>query len=220
MFWTLLLAHFVADYPLQPYWMVKAKQNPWVLGLHASIHLATMLLLVGPGRAATWPLLLLVAIVHFLIDAVKNEVTRRKPSWVVIPYLVDQGVHYITLGLAALLMERFVSPVNLLFDRTTLIYLIGFMLATYVWFISERIFSHSNETYRSEVIAQYWPRMVVRALLLGIFLFSTGAFATQAVAAATIILLPYSSGKYAVQALITDFLVALVVMTFIRLIVR
>ena len=47
MFWSLLLAHFTADYPLQTRWMVMNKTRFWVLGLHVAIHFVTMLAVAG-----------------------------------------------------------------------------------------------------------------------------------------------------------------------------
>ena len=97
MFWQLLLAHFLADFPLQPRWLVDAKQRLGGLLLHTAIHLLTSLLLVGDLR---WKLLLPVlalALAHFIIDLSKYRLAVIRPGWVRLPYFVDQAVHVLTL---------------------------------------------------------------------------------------------------------------------------
>src|SRR4030042_686489 len=92
MFWQLLLAHFLADYPLQPRWLLAAKQRLWGLLLHVTIHFLTALLLVGDLR---WKLLLPLlglASVHFLIDLTKYRLAVTRPAWVRLPYFIDQAL--------------------------------------------------------------------------------------------------------------------------------
>ena len=67
-FWMLMLAHLVGDYPLQPDWMVQAKRTWRGLTLHVGVHLAMLLILAGTGRSAFWPFLLALAAMHFAID--------------------------------------------------------------------------------------------------------------------------------------------------------
>ena len=46
MFWYLLLAHFVGDYPLQTDWMVKFKSKWFGLGSHIVAHVFSIYLIV------------------------------------------------------------------------------------------------------------------------------------------------------------------------------
>ena len=88
MFWTLLLAHLIADYPLQSSWMVRAKRTLGGLTLHVAIHIVVMLILVGPALPQVWLPLAAIALVHFALDAGKN-VARTGSSaaiWPIRPY--------------------------------------------------------------------------------------------------------------------------------------
>jgi hypothetical protein len=111
MFWQLLLAHFLADYPLQPRWLLAAKQRLWGLLLHVTIHFLSALLLVGDVR---WKLLLPLlglALVHFVIDLTKYRLAVTRPAWVRLPYLIDQLLHMVTiLGAARWIAERSLPP--------------------------------------------------------------------------------------------------------------
>ena len=93
MFWNLFLAHLLGDYPLQPMWLVRSKSQMWGLVLHGSIHLLTLLLLVGSFRTEIWPQILTLAIFHFLVDVVKYRTTEGRPEWTVSSYFIDQAVH-------------------------------------------------------------------------------------------------------------------------------
>lgn len=68
-FLALLAAHLVADFPLQPGWMVRAKRNPAVLLLHVAVVAVTAVLALG--TASAWPLLTILVGTHLAMDAVK-----------------------------------------------------------------------------------------------------------------------------------------------------
>jgi hypothetical protein len=217
MVWSLLLAHFIADFPLQSNWMVKAKRDIRILLLHVSIHLAVMVIVVGAARTATWPYLLFLAVLHFGIDYVKNEINEWKPTWVVVPYIVDQVIHYLTIVWVAVLIRNNVLDTTLSMNNIGFIYATGFLVVTYVWFITERILFYSDNQYRQEIIAQFWSRMAVRALLLSVFLWGSNQIPSIAAITGVVTPLPYLSGKYPLRALFTDLIVATVVLIFIRL---
>lgn len=228
MFWAILLAHFLADFPLQPNWMVRAKQKPWVLGLHIATHLVVMALISATIFSQIWPYLLLVAFIHLGIDIVKNEVWRRRPDLLVGPYIIDQIFHYLSIALVAFLIQLNLGDLTIPIARPVLVLATGYLVVTYVWFISERIFAYANRAYRQTVVDQLWPRMAGRAIWLSIFLwiFSTvigpltilTTFQLPLLAMAGVMpSLPYISGKYASRALVIDISVALVVAFLTRL---
>ncbi len=97
MVWYLLPAHFIADYPLQSDWMVKEKIRLSVLASHVSIHFLVTLAIVGSSRLLLLPYILTLALIHFEIDLLKNIVTLIRPRWVVVPYIIDQSIHYISI---------------------------------------------------------------------------------------------------------------------------
>jgi len=216
MFWYLLLAHFIADYPLQTDWMVKNKQRWPVLGLHIAIHLGVMFLVVGVARQDLWPALLAIAAAHLLIDLGKNYANRLRPEWVIAPYAVDQLLHYLSIGWVALWIERYQGGLSLPITRSGVIYLLGYLLVTYVWFVSERILSYANTPYRQEVISHLWSRMVVRALVFSGFLLAWNPLSGQMPFAGLAFHLPYLSGKNSWRALLTDILVPLGISLFVR----
>jgi len=222
MTWHLFLAHFVADYPLQPGWMARNKRRPHILIAHISIHFLVMLLLAGEARRLVWPYLLALALAHMLIDIGKNTVQRLRPDWVIGPYVVDQMMHYVTIVLTGAWIGQAVGPVALPFSSQAAILAAAYLAGTYVWFISERIFAHADESYRHEVQAQLWPRMGARAAMLTVMLWAlfwsgglsgnqaSSPFLLVSVAASV----PYVSGKHRQRALLTDLTVSLILAIF------
>ncbi len=166
LFWYLLLAHFIADYPLQTAWMVRHKTNPGVLLLHVSIHLAIMLLIVGSAAAWLWPYLLALAGAHYLIDALKILAAQRYPGQTGGLYVLDQACHYLSIGLVAVWAAPSLGAITLPASRALVVYALGYLTATYVWLISERVLSGGERLYQQQADEQAWPRMLVRAALL------------------------------------------------------
>lgn len=208
MFWYLLLAHFLADYPLQTNWMAANKNRFSVLILHGLIHLGTILLLVGAARWKIWPFLLLLSLIHFMIDLGKLTINARKPDWVILPYLIDQILHYLSIAGITYWITQILGPVDLPFSPQLVILITAYLLVTYVWYISERVATYANPEYRREIIAQAWPRMFARALLLSGFLWFLGPPVSIKEHPALLITLPYLGSRYGRRAMVIDLLVA------------
>ena len=100
MFYLFLLAHLVADFVLQPYWLVVRKQRWDGLLIHGGIVLACMLLLplADPAALALWPAMLAITGVHIAADRWKVRYGNRIPGPPIIPFLLDQVIHVTTLG--------------------------------------------------------------------------------------------------------------------------
>jgi hypothetical protein len=165
MFWTLLLAHLLADYPLQTDRMVLAKKHLPGLLLHVAIHLLVLIFLFLPVIAIAWPYLLVLAFCHFLIDAFKNLLGRQRPHWVIRSYVLDQILHLISLILVGIWMDRTTDLPVWPVISPWVIYVTGLLLATYIWFISERILVYQIDQRQWAVTSAMWPRMGVRLLL-------------------------------------------------------
>jgi hypothetical protein len=94
---TLILAHLIADFPLQTDWIFRLKSRHWAgVLLHAAIHAGvTALLLQNPPRH--WPMLVTLGGIHFITDWLKLRVKfkLRSPG-----FILDQAAH----GLALLLL--------------------------------------------------------------------------------------------------------------------
>jgi Protein of unknown function (DUF3307) len=83
---ALSVAHLVADFPLQPDWMIRRKRNPAVLVLHGLVVTATAALALGG-----WPaeVLLILVGTHLVMDAIKVYVLGDSLA----SFSVDQLVH-------------------------------------------------------------------------------------------------------------------------------
>jgi hypothetical protein len=68
-FLALLAAHLVADFPLQPDWMVRTKRNPAVLLLHVIV--VGTASVAALGNFGAWPLFGILLGTHLAMDAVK-----------------------------------------------------------------------------------------------------------------------------------------------------
>jgi len=216
MFWILFLAHLLADYPMQTDWMVRAKRTWSGLSLHVGIHFVVLLLLVWPATRLVWPQLLALAGLHFAIDSFKNFLARRRPGWVVGPYLFDQVLHLTSIWLVAAWIGSGDPAAHSFLAENWAIYAIGYLLATYVWFITERILVHGNRVYGESVQATGWSRMILRGglLTLGVLLFG------QANRAAAGMILPTLSTPSGRRGWATDVVVVAVVVLFVRLAVN
>ncbi len=206
----LFLAHFVADYPLQTTWMVQAKRTWPGLALHVAVHWVTLLVVAWPHTVALSPYLLVLAICHFAIDAFKNLLAWRKPQWMVGPYLFDQLLHWITIVAVAAWMATDVPLTQLPPARPWEVYALAFLLATYVWFISERIVAYRDASYVRLLNQTLWSRMAMRALFLSLCLW--GGHLLPGLAGTLVVLVPpYGRGRYGWRGLCTDVAVAVIV---------
>ena len=217
MIWYLLFSHFLADYPLQPTWIVKNKNRTWVLIIHGLIHLATLSVVVGGALRQIYPYLLLLTVFHFLVDFSKNLVNKWKPEWVIGPYLIDQTIHYISIWILGTWIERVYVNLDLPLDARWLVYATGYLVVTYVWFISERILAYSDEAYRKEVDNYYLARMMTRGGLLSLFLLGWSLINDSLTRIGAGLALPYLSGSFGYRALLTDLIVAITGIIFIQL---
>lgn len=97
----LFSAHLIADFLLQPTWLVQWKEKH-VTGVvvHAAIHSICMSLLVMPSNFSTAVLIVLVAILHGWIDHLKISYQKRRKGFAK-PFLVDQFAHFVVLAAAS-----------------------------------------------------------------------------------------------------------------------
>ena len=98
-FLQLYAAHLIADFILQPKWIVLHKRKPGPLLAHAGIHIACGIALVNVGLDQSILLAILgLALAHILIDYIKALLA--KDGWVT--FLVDQVLHLGTVAGAAI----------------------------------------------------------------------------------------------------------------------
>lgn len=166
MIWNLLLAHLLADFPLQPMWLVRSKERTWGLVVHGAVHFLTTLLLVGSARAAVWPQVLALAIFHFTVDVIKYRLSFTRPLWSIVSYFVDQATHVLSLIIAAAWIASVAPGAAGLVTPMIAVYASGYLVATHVWFVTEKTIWQARLAYRAELELTFWPRMLVRAGLL------------------------------------------------------
>lgn len=212
MVWNLLLAHFLGDFVLQTDWMVRRRDNLWVLTLHGVIHFALMFLLVGQHRSVIWPYLLLTALIHISQDRVKNNLTNKRPDWIPVAFIIDQGLHYAAIwsvvGWLQKLEGSFSIPEKPIWVMVAIVYL----FVSYVWFISERVLNLSNTDYLQSINNTKFARMLARVGLTSLFLLvRTWTSAGLAIVFSN----PYPTSKFRQRALLTDVSVSLLSMIFL-----
>lgn len=215
MFWILLLAHLIGDYPLQPIQLLDAKKRTWGLLLHASIQFLMMVLLVGSLRTFIWPVLLVVAALHFFIDMAKVNLGGRHLGSAFQAYLLDQALHLLILLLATVWIGAILPAGMGQPDYAWAVYISGLLLVTYVWYTTEKVWASEDQDYLAEIEGSAIGRMLTRAAMLLLFLFlGRQAFIGLPMLA---ILIPYQSSAYRKRELATDFAVALVTAAIVLL---
>ena len=206
MFWLLLFAHLLADYPLQTNWIVINKNKIPVLFLHVSIHFLVSLIFVLIYLPGAWPFLILLTGIHFLIDTGKNFVNKSKPNWVVVPYFIDQFLHLISIFVVANLIARFSNIPPYAIQPLWLIVSIAYLVVTYVWYISERIITFHHRAYFEQVIDSEWSRMLARAVFLTVPLIAWTNITN--LIGISVLVFPYKKHNFGIRALMTDLLIA------------
>ncbi len=215
MFWQLLLAHFIADYPLQPNWMVRAKRRPAVLGLHVTVHFLVSALLVFPYFFSVWWGLLVLAIVHYVIDYLRLRYKPHRPGAGSAAYVVDQLLHYASILMIVGWLRAAAGPFQPLFPASLAIITTGYVLVTYVWLITERILVADGMQFGLPLKAQPWPRLAARAVMLSLFLvvFQPDLLAFNLSA---VTFLPYLTLGQPWKAVLIDVLIVVLVGLFIH----
>lgn len=211
-FWALLLAHLIGDYPFQPNWMVGIKRTWAGLALHSLTHLGVLLVLARPSILIIWPYLVVLGLIHFGIDLLKNQVWQWRPQWVVGPYLFDQVLHLLSILLVTYWIELAAPGASYVLSKPWLVLGSALVFVTFAWFITERVVFYAKKTYADEMIAQKWSRMAMRVIVLLAVVWAGRQIlpGVDPLFAATIALpIPYLSGNFRRRALLTDVAVAL-----------
>ncbi len=93
-FVALLFAHVVADYVLQPAWIVARKHDPRILLTHVAVVLAVSMAAIGRVDA---PAVLALGAAHLVIDAIKTWAVRDSLA----THLADQAAHVASIAAVA-----------------------------------------------------------------------------------------------------------------------
>ena len=212
MVWYLLFAHFLGDFVFQTDWMVRRRDNLWVLSLHAGIHSVLMFLLAGQLRWVLWPFILLLAMIHLIQDRIKNNLTKRRPDWIRGAFIIDQVLHYIAIWAVVSWFDQVRGSFSTPEKPIWVILAISYLLITYVWFISERVLNHSNTDYLQSIHDTKISRMLARAGFVSAFLL-LHTLATTGMA--FVLSNPYSQDEFRYRALLTDISVSISAIIFL-----
>ncbi len=218
MFWPLLFAHLLADFPLQSKWMVDNKDRTSVRLLHVSFHFLISLAFTLFYIPEAWPLLLLLASIHFLIDSGKNFVNQAKPNWIIFPYLFDQILHILSIILIAAMITRISNVPPFAIQPVWLIFSIAYLVVTYVWYISERTLTFRNKAYFQQVVEKEWPRMVARAVFLTVPIVMWPN-SPKYFGASALVVFPYKLRYFGLRAFITDVTISGLGVIFILVVI-
>lgn len=209
-----MLAHLLGDYPLQTDSMVVAKKRLPGLTLHIGIHLLTMIILTLPVIGIVWPYLLVIASAHFLIDAFKNYLARRRPEIVISSYIFDQFLHFSSLVIVSLWMQNSTDLVIWYAFSPWWGIAIGLLLATYIWFITERITSYRDPALQSAIRRTVWPRMGFRFLIFVLVVISEPVAWIIATVLIVGVIIFYRRWHYPIQWIISDPIIAVATAIF------
>jgi hypothetical protein len=105
MFYRLILAHLVGDFVLQNRWLVLRKHTLRGLGLHVGLLGLVMSVVMWDRIGQWWPWLLVILIVHGVTDWAKVRLEPRLRVPPILPFLVDQVVHVLSVAAVATLAE-------------------------------------------------------------------------------------------------------------------
>lgn len=160
-----MLAHLLADYPLQPDWMVAAKRGWFGRLLHVSVHWLTLTLLTLNVWRPVAPWLLAIAVLHFAIDTFKAYLAVWRPHWHSRAYLLDQLLHVLSLLVVTLWLAQ---TSDLPAWRPSSVWVVlgsGAVLVSHTWFVTERLLAHRSPARQAQISAAFWPRLLGRLLL-------------------------------------------------------
>jgi hypothetical protein len=192
--------------------MVKNRDNLWILSLHALIHFALMVVLIGQSRLEIWPYLLLITIFHLIQDRIKNTITSKHPKWIRVGFIIDQLLHFATIWAITWWFRLNSGSVVATETPFWAIVIMTYVCVTFVWFIIERIFNFTNTEYLHYINKAKTSRMLSRASFLSVFLL---IWRWPPTALALSLFNPYPQSMFRRRAVLTDASVSLVAMIFL-----
>ncbi len=108
LFWRLLLAHVIADFPLQPDYLIAAKRKAGGLIIHAALFGVAAVIVCRQylGRYYELPIALAgLTLFHGLLDWAKSAVTKKMGKDTLSLFIADQMLHIGSLLLVAWILR-------------------------------------------------------------------------------------------------------------------
>ncbi|MGV8814301.1 MAG: DUF3307 domain-containing protein [Gelidibacter sp.] len=137
----LILAHLLGDFFLQPLSWIKEKEKNKLkspkLYLHVLIHIGLLFLILWD--VSKWPIILIVGLSHFIIDALKLIVQKKKTKRLF--FFLDQLLHILViLAVYWIFIGQIVVLDNVLNERNLLLFTCILFLTVPVSIIMKTIF--------------------------------------------------------------------------------
>lgn len=127
----LLIAHLIGDFFLQPKSWVEEKESrklkSFKLYLHVAVHIILMFLLLFD--LSYWRLILMIGVLHFIIDAFKLSLQKKKTKRLY--FFADQILHIITIFSAYYLLYPNSIDLNFELNEFHLMFLLAVLFLSY-----------------------------------------------------------------------------------------
>lgn len=127
----------MTDFPLQTGKLVAWKKRHLAgLIVHSGIFYPVAVILLIPLLSSTWPFILILGLLHFMVDWTKVSFITRSTEDTLWPFLLDQALHIgstlIVSYLAAYFLRIESSQIGKIYNLNLLIFISGFILAAFV----------------------------------------------------------------------------------------
>lgn len=111
LFWSLYLGHILGDFVFQPGRLVIAKRTRFGgVVLHTAIVVACTAVAGLATLPLTWPAILLAGITHFGVEHLSVRARRVAGASNLAVFILDQGLHLVSLALIALVFTHHAGP--------------------------------------------------------------------------------------------------------------
>lgn len=126
----LLLAHIIGDFFLQPEKWVQEKEKKKLksnkLYLHVLIHIIITCIILWD--LSLWPVVLIIGITHFIIDAIKLLIQKKKTQRLL--FFIDQLLHIVVILLCYYFFTESTLNISQLITENSLLLLVCLLFLT------------------------------------------------------------------------------------------
>ncbi len=170
-FWTLLLAHVIGDFPLQTDSIYRLKlKSFWGVIPHVAICTLANILLMKPfwSNGYVWVAIIFLAVIHAFLDRAKIFVSGLLSKDNLLHFAVDQALHFLSIWIVSLWLSQHLDPsrytlTGIYANRSLIIMLTALIFASYggtpiVYYAQKYWINHKA----SSPIKLYYPSLTER----------------------------------------------------------
>lgn len=165
-FWLLILAHLIADFPLQSDKVYAIRLNcKWGFLLHIGIYFITNLIVSFPllKFSAFWFAVLFLTATHLVEDWLKVALTKKTVQDSIFIFLIDQLIHLFLIWLASFVLFKIPEPeisnqfmANNFYNQKSLLILIALVFSVFsggilIYYIRKCIHQIKTNDFTSSV---------------------------------------------------------------------